>query len=475
MTRQRKYLCIALGPLIFLLTTLVLSGLLTTSGAQAVGVLFWMIFWWITRPVHIAVTALVPVLANSFFNLVPMASLTSQYASDSIILIFGSGLMCIPWNNIGLDKRVALKALSLIGPSMNSQIIVWLMASILMSTALPNIAVCALLTPIAVSMLNAAGYKDLTKAAPAAPILLSIGWGVGLGGMASPLGGAMNLAAISYLEEYIGHEFMYIDWVTRTLPFFIVAIITLLAYMLLMPKEAKELNGTKEYFEKSYKELGPMKRDEKICATIFVLGTVLAFARPLYADLFPALSPAYIFLFLGALTFFIIDKENKQLLSWKHAETHTMWGMMILFGGGLALGKLINESGASTRIAEIISGMNLDGGFLTIVIFCVLARIISELTNSTTSAAVIIPIVLGFTEKMGLNPIPYWFITVLAFNAEYILPISVRAIPVSYGLDANKMLKRGLPITILSTAIVIVLGYLALEYWPYFAQLTVIN
>lgn len=472
MNAQRRLSYILTGPLVLLLTTFLLGNLLTIPGSQAVGVLVWMIFWWITRPVHIAITGLVPVIANALLNIVPMATITSQYASDSIILIFGSGLMCLPWVSIGLDRRIALKTLSLIGPSMNSQIVVWLFASVFMSTALPNVAVCALLTPIAVSMLSAAGYNDISKADPAVPILLAIGWGVGLGGVGSPLGGAMNLAAISYLEEYTGQEFMYIDWVIRTLPFFILGIIVLLAYMLLMPKEVKMLNGTKEYFQNSYLELGPMKRDEKICTTIFVLGVVLAFVRPLYAEFLPALSPAYIFLILGMVAFFLTDTNKKLLLTWKVAEEGTMWGMMILFGGGLALGKLINYSGASARIAELISQMSLDGGLLTIVLFVVFARVISELTNSTTSAAVTIPIVLGFTAEMGLNPIPYWFITVLAFNAEYILPVSVRAIPVSYGLDANKMFKRGIPITIISTIVVIIFGYLAMQLWPRFSEIT---
>ncbi len=73
----------------------------------------------------------------------------------------------------------------------------------------------------------------------------------------------------------------------------------------------------------------------------------------------------------------------------------------------------------------------------------VFTRVIAEMTNGTTAAAVVCPIVFGVTEKLGLNPVPYWFITTMAFNAEFLLPISVRAIPVSYGLDADKMLKWG--------------------------------
>lgn len=471
MHTQRRFLCILAGPAIYFLSVLLFSNALTASGAQAVGVSLWMIFWWITRPVHITVTGILPVVANAFLNIVPMSSITSQYAADSIILIFGSGLLSLPWAAIGLDRRIALKALCLIGPSMRSQITVWLLASILLSNVMPNVAVCAMLTPIAVSMLAAAGYDDIPSCAPAMPILLAIGWGVSLGGAGSPLGGAMNLTAITFLEAYTGREFMYIDWVTHLAPYLVIATLVLLGCMLLIPVKDRSLEGTREYFRRCYDELGPMKRDEKICSALFLLAMIGAFARPLYAGLFPALTPAYVFLALGFLCFFLVGTDKGFLLTWETAQTGTLWGMMILFAGGLALGQLLNGSGASERIAELASGLSLDGGFLTVAALVLFTRIIAEATNGTTAAAVCCPIVFGFTSQLGLNPIPYWFITTMAFNAEFLLPISVRAIPVSYGLNANGMMKYGIPTALVHMAVVILFGYGAMQLWPAFSQL----
>lgn len=198
MTNSKRILYIILGPVILILSSIGLASILTPAGAKAMGILLWMVFWWITRPVHMAVTSLIPIIANGLLNIIPMDLITSQYFSSSIILIFGSGLLSLPWAITGLDKRVSLKILSLVGPSIKSQITVWLLASMIFSTTLPNVAVCALFTPIAVSMLAAAGHKDISKSKAAVPILLSIGWGVGLGGVGSPLGGAMNVAAISF-------------------------------------------------------------------------------------------------------------------------------------------------------------------------------------------------------------------------------------------------------------------------------------
>ncbi|KAA1046545.1 SLC13 family permease [Pseudocitrobacter sp. 73] len=472
MSTSRRWLFLLSGPIIFFAAQLLFEYEITTPGAQAVGTLLWMIFWWVTRPVHIAVTSLLPIIINAIFNIVPMSGITAQYWSDSIILIFGSGLLCIPWARIGLDRRVALKVLSLIGPSMRSQITVWLLASIVASTILPNVMVCALFTPIAIAMLHASGYNDISVCKPAVPILLAIGWGVGIGGVWSPLGGAMNLAAISILEQQIGKEFIYIDWLIRMAPFFIIISLVMLCCMLLMPCEVKQLKGTREYFLKNYRELGPMTRDEKVCSLLFFLGLIGAFTRPLYLSLFPALTPAHLYLILGMLCFVLTAIDKAPLLTWESAEKETMWGMLLLFGGGLALGKLLNDSGASAGIAAVISGQSLDGGFLTILIFVVLGRMVSEATNSTASAAVVLPIVMGFTSQLGLNPIPYWLITVMAFNAEFMLPVSVRAIPVSYGLDARKMLKGGALMACIHIIFVVIVGYAAIQFWPAFSQLS---
>lgn len=472
MSTVKRISFILLGPIILIISIIFLSDLLTQSGAQAIGVLLWMVFWWVSMPVHMAITALLPIMVNSLLNIVPMTSLTAQYASESIILILGSSLLTLPWASTGLDKRVALKILSTIGPTMPSQIIVWLFTSMMISTVLPNVAVCALYTPIAVSMLSAAGIDDIKKSEQAVPILLAVGWGIGLGGVGTPLGGAMNIAAVSFLEEFTASEFMYIDWIIRIGPFFILLAFLSLLIMLLLYGKLSPLQGSKEYFLKSYHELGEMERDEKICGGLFLLALSGTFARPMYAEIFPGLAPAYIFLLFGSLAFFINAVDKKTLLIWETAQQNIMWDMMILFGGGLALGRLINDSGAGVAIAEIVSNLSLDGGLTTLIVFTIFARVISELTNSTVSAAVTIPIVLNFSAQMGLNPIPYWFITVMAMNSEFLLPISIRSIPVSYGLDPKKMLKHGFPMTIASSILVIIYGYIAMQFWPGFSELS---
>lgn len=464
MSNQKRFIHLIIGPALYVIIWLLgaKANLMDVTAAKGLGVAVWMIYWWVTRPVNITVTALLPGVVNALFNIVPMENVISQYASSSIVLIFGSCLLTAPWSKIGLDKRISLKALSLIGPSMKSQIAVWLLAAAILSNMMPNVVVVAIFTPIAVSMLAAAGYKDIKNCEPAVPILCAIAWGSQLGGAGTPLGGAMNITAISFIEEFTGTEFMYVDWIKVMLPYTIVATLAVLVAMILKPMKVTSLEGTKEYFQEEYKALGPMKKDEKISLVLFVTAMLGSFIRPLYATLLPGLVPAYLFLILGCVNFVIVGMNKEMLLDWDEAQKEVMWGMLLLFAGGLALGQILTGSGANDAIAGVISKMPLSGGLVTIAIFAVFASLISEMTNSTVSAAVSIPIVIGVTSKLGLSPLPYIFTVCMAMNYESLLPVSVRAISVGYGLDPDKLLKNAIPLTLLRLVVAIAVGYAAI-------------
>lgn len=468
MSTSRRILLALMGPVIYLLVSICGASALTVKGAQAVGVSLWMVFWWVTRPVDITTTAFVPVACNALFNIVPMGALVSQYSNPSIILVFSSTLLTLPWAKIGLDRRVALKCLSVIGPSMKSQIIVWSVFPILFSTVLPNVVVVALFTPIAIAMLKAAGYDG--KSAAAAPILCAIGWCAGIGGVGTPVGGAMNVVAIDLLQKTTGHEFLFMDWVSHIVPYLIITSIICIIGQLMLPREVENLEGTKEYFTEAYKELGPMKRTEKISMSLFVIALVGSFLRPLYAAILPGLVPAFLYAILGFLGFFINGDDGKPLVDWDYVQKNMLWGMMILFAGGLAMGNLLGASGANKAIAELIANnMHMGPGLPMIIAITIFAVAVSEATNSTVSAAVVVPIVITYTQKAGLPLIPYFFVTAMAYNSEFLLPVSVRAITCGNGLDPNVQMKRGIPIMLLRALCVIVVGYICLQI-PGFAQ-----
>ncbi|MBQ9284265.1 MAG: anion permease, partial [Acidaminococcaceae bacterium] len=404
---RNQWIKLMAGPVFFFVTILLLYRSFGFKGAVAAATAVWMAAWWILRPVNIAVTSLLPIVINALFGLIPNSQVISQYFSEICILLLGSDMICMTWSSTGLDKRLSVKALCCIGTSVKQQILVWLGASALLSVFLPNVVVAEIFCPIAVAMLKFTGESDIAKSKLAAPVLLAIGWGSGIGGFGSPIGSSANLVAISYLEKMTGHEFMYVEWITRFVPLLLLIFLLNLLFLWHLPVPVKELKGTKEYFREKYASFGSMGRGEKIGLTVFSLATALAFLRPLFADFLPGLKPAYCFLLLGLLMFVLYDENGNVMLRWEYAESHAMWGMYFLFASGIALGKLIIQTGAVNRVVEMLSAFSLDGGFVTVLLFAAFTTLMSEISSNTAAASVAIPVVASICSSLSLNPIPY--------------------------------------------------------------------
>ena len=459
------------GPLVFFTVTWISKGF-GREASCALGLAAWMAVWWALRPVAIAVTALLPIVVNAALNLIPNERAISQYFSEIVVLLLGADLICLTWNRTGLDRRVAVRALCGIGTSMRQQVLAWLGASTVLSVFLPNVVVAAILCPIASAMLKFVSGRDRAEPEFAAPILLAVGWGSGIGGFGSPIGGAANLVAISYVEQITGREFMYVDWVVRFLPILCLVFLLNLLFLWRFAHPSHDLSGSAEYFRNMYEGLGPLSPGEKTGLVLFVLAGLLAFLRPLYAGLLPGLKPAYVFLALGLLTFVLPDGKGETMLEWKYAESHVIWGMMFLFASGMALGRMIIETGAVNHLALLLTSGKTWGMLGTTALFCALGCILTELSSNTAAASIALPVVISTCRAVGTDPVPYMLITVVAVNCAYVLPVSTRAIPVSFGLDAGLQIRQGLRLTVLTVILVTVTGWICLRYFPSFLLLT---
>lgn len=469
--KYQRSLFTILGPLLFAICYfgLPVSIFQEASARAAVGTVAWMAFWWITGPVDFAITAFLPIALNAIFQMTEMSSVIANYASETILLLLGASMLTASWEETGLDRRIAAKFLSLVGSRVRNQIIFWFLLCAFLSAILPNAVVCAAVTPIAVAMLHYVGEREIAKSKVGSLLLLTIVYATGVGGLASPLGGAMNLVTIDYLEQIIGTEYMYASWCIRFLPIMVVLVTSNILILLIGCKKDEELGGSKEYFIKQYKEMPPMAFEEMCSLGLFGLATILSFTRQLYQNLFPGLKPAYVFIICAMLSFLVTRKDGSRLMQWKTTQKKIVWELMYVFAGGLAAGTLINDSGVASVIGNIVAKSNLTGGFVTILVIITVTVILSDITSNTATAAVAMPIVIGIIQGINKNPIPYIYITSIGVNLSYMLPTSIRAIPVGYGLEPRYMFKKGVPITIVVIALMSALSYLLLNFWSFFS------
>ena len=470
---KKRIFHLFIGPLLFILFTFCLPKDVFTSfeSRAAVGSVAWMAYWWVTGPIDYAVTAFLPIALNAILQMANMNVVIANYASETILLILGASILTVTWEKTGLDKRIAAVFLRFVGNNLRTQLVFWFIISAVLSSILPNSVVCATITPIAYSMLNYIGEGDIKNSKTGSKLLLTVAYAAGVGGLATPLGGAMNLVTVDYLQQLTGQEYMYTSWIIRFLPIMIVLVVSNILFMIRDVKKNETLGQSREYFKQLYGSLSKMSFEEKAALILFVIATVLSFTRQLYQDIFPGLKPAYVFVICAIISFFIMDTQGERLMLWKSVQKKILWELIYIFAGGLAAGTLIEESGAAEAIGNLMASMNLSGDIVTIFVIITITLLLSDVTSNTATAAIAIPVVISVIQGIGENPIPYIYIASVGVNLSYMLPTSIRAIPVGYGLEPKYMFKEGWKMSVMVIILMTLICSLAYYFWPAFSEI----
>ena len=459
------------GPTVFLI--LILSPLpwAPYPVRGSIGLLVWMSWWWIAQPVHLAVTAFLPLVVTAVFGFLPVGTIASAYAEQLVFLLLGANMLVILWHRWGLDRRIALISLLGIGTGTRQQILTWFLVATVLSSVLPNAVVAASMMPIVIAMLRFIGIEDLGKSAFASALLIAVAWGTAVGGSGTPLGGAPNLLTIQFLEQrLIDHEFLFTTWLTRVLPLTIFIAGASLIYMrFAFEPEMERVEGSRAYFAQELRSLGP-----PVGARAMGIGPLRhghaarLHAAALRVDATGAYT-AFVFLAFGVVSFAIRHK-NEPLLEWGYAQGQMVWGLIYLFAGGSALGQILSETGTAQFLADRLVPLAGSGGFLSVVIFSLLTIFITQITSNTATIAIVVPITISTFERLGQNPIPFVYLVACAGNYGLMLPSSSAgpAIAAGYGVNLRTMAASGLWLTLMIWILLAGAGYLLVRFWPGF-------
>ena len=469
---RRKTIYAVAGPAVFLALAVAPLGGLPYEIRCSLGLLIWMSLWWITRPVHLAVTGFLPLATVAIFNFAPMGRILPAYAAELVILLLSANVLTTCWTRWGLDRRIALGSLIGVGTNTTRQIMAWFAIGMILSAFLPNTIVAATMIPIVVAMLRYIGIEDLWESNLGTALVIAVAWGTSAGGATTPLAGAPNLLAMEYIQELVtGEEFLFASWVVRFVPLSLaVMLVTFIYVRFAFKPEISEVQGTRQFFLGELRSLGPMSVQEKWGFALFAIAAVLAFTRPLYSGLFPALTPAYAFLSC-AIVCFVLRPRGENLMTWEYAQKKMMWGLFYLFAGGTALGRVLGETGTAVYIADALLPYASGGGFVAVLVFAGLTLLLTQITNNTAAVAIIVPITISTFQSLDLNPLPFVYIVAAVGNCGYMLPTSAGgpAVAAGYGINLRTMAVKGFWACLLSLFAIVIVGYLLALYWPTFS------
>ncbi|WP_100613391.1 SLC13 family permease [Confluentibacter citreus] len=461
-----KKIGLFLGPILFLIVQFLPFEMLSEKADTVIAIGLWMVCWWITEAVSISVTSLLPLLLFPLFKVMSIDDVGANYGSPIVFLFFGGFVLALAIEKVNLHRRIALTIIKKTGTSPNKVILGFMIATGFMSMWISNTACAVVMLPIAMSVISllmddADGYtkKDQNFALS---VMLGIAFSANAGGIATVIGTPPNSVLIGLLENVYQIEVSFFKWMLIGLPISII-LITIIYFVMvkwMFPSKGLVFNASKDVINAELIKLGKTSAKEKQVLIIFSIMVFLWIFRVPINSLIPGLglSDTMISIF-GALAFFTIPFNLKQgdfILNWNDTQKLS-WGILILFGGGLALANGMSESGIIEIIATSISTSQISI-LLMAALLITLMLFMTELMSNVALTAVLAPVVAGIA--IGLNiPILYLLIPVtIASSCAFMLPMATppNAIVFASGyVKINDMARIGLILNLISVVLLI--------------------
>jgi len=463
-----KIIGLFLGPILFIIIQLLPFDIISNKADTVIATALWMVCWWITEAVSISVTALLPLLLFPIFKVMPIADVGANYGSPIVFLFFGGFVLALALEKVNLHRRIALNIIKKTGTTPNKVILGFMIATAFLSMWISNTACAVFMLPIALSVIHlliddADGFTKNDQNF-AISVMLGIAFSANAGGIATVIGTPPNSILIGLLENQYNIEISFFKWMLIGLPFSIVliAIIYFVLVKWMFPNKGLKFNASKEIIDSEIKKLGKITPKEKRVLTIFALTVFLWIFRSVINSIIPNLdlSDTMISIF-GALALFSIPfnlKTGDFILQWNDTQK-LAWGILILFGGGLALANGMSESGIVDLIATSISNSKVSILVMASLLI-VLMLFMTELMSNVALTAVLAPVVAGIA--IGLNiPILYLLIPVtIASSCAFMLPMATppNAIVFASGyIKVSEMARVGIILNLISVILLILM------------------
>ncbi|WP_373075423.1 DASS family sodium-coupled anion symporter [Zeaxanthinibacter enoshimensis] len=463
-----KKIGLLLGPALFFLILMLPFDLVSESGDRVIAVAIWMITWWITESVSISVTALLPLFLFPLLKIMPIGEVGANYGSPIIFLFFGGFVLALALEKVNLHKRIALNIIRITGTTPNRVVLGFMIATAALSMWISNTASTVVMLPIALSVIkllinDADGFTKDDKNF-ALSVMLGIAFSANAGGIATVIGTPPNSVLIGLLENEYNIEISFLKWMTLGLPFSLVLLT--ICYLVLVkwmfPNKQLKFDASREVIQVELEKLGPTSGREKMVLSIFGVTVFLWIFRTVINGIFPWLDLSDTLIsMLGAISLFAIPYNYKKgdfILGWQDTEK-LAWGILILFGGGLALANGMSVSGIVDMVSAAIATSNVSI-LVTAAMLIFLMLFMTELMSNVALVAVLAPVVAGIA--IGLNiPMLHLLIPVtIASSCAFMLPMATppNAIVFASGyIQVHQMARVGIILNLIAVVLLIML------------------
>jgi sodium-dependent dicarboxylate transporter 2/3/5 len=479
--RVRKKIGVVLAPAIFIaLLALPMDGLKPEAHRLA-AILAAVVVLWVTEALPMPVTALLGASMAVVLRVAPAREVFAPFADPLMFLFIGAFILARAIFHHRLDKRFAYSVLSLpwVGARPGRILFAYGAVTTFMSGWISNTATTAMMFGIGMSILAfffgeargaAGGSVQAVNPRFATGLMLMTAFAASIGGLLTPIGTPPNVIGLGFMRSQLNIEISFFEWMMIGIPVVIILYLFLFTYLnLLSPAGVREIAGSRELIQRLRAGLGGWTTAQRSTAIAFattvflwILPGIIALTAGDRSPLYQAVNrsiPEGVAALLGALLLFVLPGDDgERAITWREA-VKIDWGVVLLYGGGFALGVLSFQTGLAESMGRGLTGLlPWDGSFALLVASVIIAVILSEATSNTAAANMIVPVVISIATAAGVDPLEPALGATMAASLGFMLPVSTPCNAIVYGsgyIPLTRMIRYGFILDVAGIIVII--------------------
>ncbi|MDT8429208.1 MAG: SLC13 family permease [Pseudomonadales bacterium] len=474
---RTQSLGLLLGPSLFALTLLFFAPPgLTPEARSVLAITLWVATWWITEAIPIPATSLLPILLLPITGALDSGTVTSAYGDDIIFLFMGGFFIATAMEKWNLHKRMALAIIAFVGTSTQRILLGFMIATGFLSMWVSNTASVMMMVPMALAI--AAQVAHALQGKPEAvdipvfekALIFGVGYAGTIGGMGTLIGTPPNIILAAQARQLFNVEITFASWMLIGVPVVILLLFITWLYLgrIAFRMSIKGLPGGRQLIQQERKMLGTISFEEKAVAAVFIFAAFMWISRGfIWADILPELRDGMIAVTAAVMLFMIPtrsqddDGNKRRILEWRDSR-EIPWGILLLFGGGLAIAAGFRETGLSAWMGNQLTV--LDGLHMLVIISSatLLILFLTEITSNTATATMILPVVAALALALDMHPFALMIPCAMAANCAFMLPVGTPPNAIIFATDKLKiaeMMRVGFLVNILSVVLIVLTVY----------------
>lgn len=417
-----------------------------------------MAIWWMTEALPLTVTALLPFLLVPAFGVMDANAIAKEYYSPILFLILGGAFLALAIERVGLHRRLALALLKRAAPTATGLLFAFMAATALLSMFISNTSTALIMVPIALAVVRAGGIREGETEGFAGAVMMGIAFAASIGGLGTLVGSPTNAIAAGLIEKTLGLRISFLDWMLYGVPVVLLATpaaLFIIARVQRLSAHAFDGQGAAAALGKQ----AIWSIAERRVVPVFLVVFLAWVAQPWLEPLLPkgALTDGTIAIAGSLLLFVLPDGTGRPLLVWKEAD-RAPWGVIMMFGGGLALAAAITASGLAAWLGAVLAPLGSIPTIALAAIIVALTILITEFASNVATASGIMPVLAALIAATGVDPVLLALPVAMAASWGFMLPSGTGPNALAWAtghIALPRMLKAGLALDIIGVPLLI--------------------